>query len=62
MEFSKGMATRQTTANLRYTDALAAELLRRLGYEAAERTCHENHWEGVLEALRRQHGPAAPHS
>lgn len=56
------MATRQTPTELRYTDALAAELLRRLGFEAAERTCHENHWEGVLEALRRRNSAAVPPS
>lgn len=61
-ERGRRMATRQTPAELRYTDALAAELLRRLGLEAAERTCHENHWDGVLDALRRQTGAGAPPS
>ncbi len=48
------MATQQKLVKMQYTDALAAELLRHLGYEAAERTCAENHWDGVLESLKRQ--------
>jgi len=39
--------------DIRYTDALASELIRHLGVEAAMRTCSENHWAGVLEAVRR---------
>lgn len=48
------MATQRKVVNMQYADALAAELLRHLGYEAAEKTCCENHWDGVLEALRKQ--------
>ncbi len=54
------MASRKQTTDMQYADALAAELLRHLGYEAAERTCNENHWDGVLEALRRQQKAAPP--
>ena len=48
------MATQHKHVTMQYADALATELLRHLGYEAAEKTCCENHWDGVLEALRRQ--------
>jgi len=50
------MASREQPAETRYAEALAAELLRHLGFEAAEKTCFENHWDGVLDALRRQQG------
>ncbi len=48
------MATQRKIVHMQYADALAAELLRHLGYEAAEKTCAENHWDGVLEALQKQ--------
>ncbi|WP_281302274.1 MULTISPECIES: hypothetical protein [unclassified Iodidimonas] len=48
------MATQHKHVTMQYADALATELLRHLGYEAAEKTCCENHWDGVLEALRKQ--------
>lgn len=45
---------KQSTQPLEYASALAAQLVRFLGYEAAEKTCQENHWDGVLEAVRAQ--------
>ncbi|GEQ99513.1 hypothetical protein JCM17845_01370 [Iodidimonas gelatinilytica] len=48
------MAAQHKHVTMQYADTLAAELLRHLGYEAAQRTCCENHWDGVLEALKRQ--------
>jgi len=42
------------SGEMRYADALASELIRHLGVDAAERTCAENHWGGVLDAVRRQ--------
>lgn len=53
------MASQQKQVDFHYADALAAELLRHLGYDAAQKTCHENHWDGVLDALRRQQAEKA---
>lgn len=36
----------------RHTDQLASELIRHLGLKGAERTCRENHWSGVLAAVK----------
>ncbi|GAB4122646.1 MAG: hypothetical protein Tsb008_07510 [Rhodothalassiaceae bacterium] len=48
------MATQQKQVEFHYADALAAELMRHLGFDAAQKTCRENHWDGVLDALMRQ--------
>lgn len=36
----------------RHADQLASELIRHLGLKGAERTCRENHWSGVLAAVK----------
>lgn len=46
--------TGQNAEPVHYAQALAAQLIRYLGYQAAERTCLENHWSGVLQAVRNQ--------
>lgn len=47
---------------MQYADALAAELIHYLGVDAAMRTCSENHWAGVLDAVRRQVATKSPSS
>lgn len=42
------------SSHLTYTNALAAQLIRYLGFDGAEKTCCENHWDGVLQAVRTQ--------
>ncbi|RMF11625.1 MAG: hypothetical protein D6757_10820 [Alphaproteobacteria bacterium] len=41
---------------------LAQQLIRHLGFDAAEQTCRENGWDGILEEVRRRraliHAPA----
>ena len=36
----------------RHAAELAQELIRHLGPKGAERTCRENHWSGVLDAVK----------
>ncbi len=33
---------------------LAQQLIRHLGFDAAEQTCRENGWDGILEEVRRR--------
>jgi len=55
------MATQNAaTETPQYTETLASELIRHLGYEGAVRTCSENHWSGVLEAVRRLRPDRSP--
>lgn len=39
----------------RHADELAHQLVRHLGISAARKTCNENQWVGVLDAINRLH-------
>ena len=55
-----GTSSQETSAqsddatDLRYTETLAAQLIRHLGFDGVERTCRENHWSGVLNIVQAQ--------
>lgn len=34
-----------------HVNALARQLVRHLGESGARKTCHDNHWSGVLSAI-----------
>ncbi|MEX1146934.1 MAG: hypothetical protein WEB93_01005 [Sphingomonadales bacterium] len=36
-----------------HAQELARQLVRHLGIDGAKRTCTENHWQGVLDIIRR---------
>ncbi len=42
------------------TQALAASLIRQLGFDEAIRVCRSNHWDGVLRAIRPRGAPTDP--
>ncbi len=42
------------------TQALAASLIRQLGFDEAIRVCRSNHWDGVLRAIRPRGAPTHP--
>ena len=39
----------------RHAEELAHQLVRHLGVNGARKTCTENHWDGVLEAINHLH-------
>lgn len=41
--------------SFRHSAELAHQLVRHLGVNAARKTCTENHWTGVLEAINQFH-------
>lgn len=41
--------------SLRLSMELAHQLVRHLGIKGARKTCMENHWDGVLEAIDTLH-------
>ncbi len=42
------------------TQALAASLIRQLGFDEAIRVCRSNHWDGVLRVIRPRGAPTHP--
>ena len=42
------------------TQALAASLIRQLGFDEAVRVCRSNHWDGVLRVIRPRGAPTHP--
>ncbi len=42
------------------TQALAASLIRQLGFDEAIRVCRSTHWDGVLRAIRPRGAPTHP--
>ena len=40
---------------LQHAEALAHQLVRRLGLNAARKTCAENHWLAVLDVINLMH-------
>lgn len=43
-----------TAAEIQNAERLARQLIRHLGVSGAQKTCRENHWDGVLSAVEAQ--------
>jgi len=53
-------APERAPETMEYAETLGRELVRRLGYDGALRTCRENHWSGVLDAVQRLFSADSP--